>query len=120
MTTTRQAAETTGHGNAELRQIAVRGFVRDDDDWAAAVEAALRVCLSARPLEEKARAIDTAMMRGIHAAVRCDAIRDLGVQAIDSTNPLRRASWRFVGQHRAARRAGAFNRETAALERQEG
>lgn len=112
------------HENAELRTIVVRGFVRSDPDWVAAVEDALRVVYKAAagdaPLEDAARAVDQAMMRAIHAATRTDAIRDLGVQSFDAKDPVERERWEREGAPAAAARAEAFNRETAALERQEG
>jgi hypothetical protein len=107
------------HEDAELRTIVVRAFVRDDPDWRAAVEAAVRgVCTGVERGDPAAMAmaVDTAMMRAIHAAVRADAIRDLGVQSFDSKDPLERERWEREGAPAAAARAEAFNRETAAID----
>jgi hypothetical protein len=110
------AAEAQGHTDATLEQRVVRGFVREDPDWRPAITHVLQVAfrVGAEP-QEVADAIDLAMMRAIHAAARTGAVRDLGVVAIDSKNPLRRLAWALVGAPRAAARARRFNRESAAI-----
>lgn len=118
------AVVTGAHNDAELRQTVVRGFVRDNADWRPAIEDALRAVWSADPLNPEdlaraAQAVDMAMMRGIHAAVKEDAIRDLGVVSFDSTDPAERERWEREGAPAAAARAAGFNAETAALERRE-
>lgn len=118
MTESTYAAE--GHTNATMRQTVVRGAVRHDHDWRPAIEDALSVIYTPDvTLQEAAAAVDEAMMRAIHAAHRSDAVRDLGVVALDSTNLLRRAWWRAFGARRAAARADHFNRESAAIAAEE-
>ena len=109
-----QRAES--HSNAELVRTVVRGFVRDDPDWRQAIGEALQMIYS-NPEDHAAaaQAVDRAMMRAIHAAHRTNAVRDLGVQAIDSTSSVKRAVWHLWGKHRARARAEALNRETAGL-----
>lgn len=109
-----QAAEA--HGNVTMESRVVRGFVRDDVDWRPALESALRVAYSDPEPQELANAIDAAMIRAIHAAARSGAVVELGVQIHDSTNPLRRLSWRVWGSRRARARAEVVNRQTAALQ----
>lgn len=108
------------HSNATLERTVVRGFVRDDPDWRPAIGEALQV-IYANPDDHTsaAQAVDRAMMRAIHAAHRTDALRDLGVQAADSTNPIRRLLWNVHGRRKARARAEALNRETAALTAEE-
>lgn len=114
-------ARAEGHSNASLERTVVRGFVRDDVDWRPAIAEALQVIYS-DPTDHTsaAQAVDRAMMRAIHAAHRCDAVRDLGVQAHDSKNPLRRLLWHVHGRHAARARAEALNHESAELGQKEG
>lgn len=104
-----------GHSAATMHTRVVSGRVRDDVDWQPALFGALRVCVDEhRSAQEKADAIDAAMMRAIHASARTNAVHELGVQIYDHPNPLRRLVWRVYGQHRAAARARAFNDHQAA------
>lgn len=119
--TTETEQATRSHTNASLSRTVIRGsIVRKDPDWMPAIQDTLAAIAAAETPADAARAVDEAMMRGAHAAHRCDAIHDLGVQAYDSTNPARRLAWRLVGQHRAARRAQDFNQESAAIAAEEG
>lgn len=108
------AAEAQVHQNATMASRVVSRRVRDDVDWRPALIDALRVCATdGRSPQEKADAIDSAMMRAIHAAARTNAVHELGVQIYDHPNPLRRVAWRLVGRHRAAARARSFNHDQA-------
>lgn len=120
MTLEQIGSQAETHHDAELRQVVVRGFVRDDPEWKPAIEDALRTLFAeaAKPttdLQLCAQAIDAAMMRAIFAAHRTQAVRDLGTVSFDATDPLERERWQREGAPAAAERAEAFNRETAAL-----
>lgn len=105
-----------GHSNARLERVVVRGYVREDDDWRPAIAEALRTIYSdPADHDAAAAAVDLAMIRAIHAGHRMDAVRDLGVVAEDSTNPLRRLWWRAVGSRRAEQRAASLNAESARM-----
>jgi hypothetical protein len=109
------AADTQAHQNATMESRVVSGVVREDVDWRPALMDALRVCVDdRRSPQEKADAIDSAMMRAIHAGARTNAVHELGVQLYDHPNPLRRLAWNVYGQHRAAARARSFNDQQAA------
>lgn len=107
--------EARSHRNATMEARIVSGVVREDVDWRPALLDALAVCVrdDAGP-QQKANAIDAAMMRAIHAGARMDAVHELGVQALDSKNPFRRLVWRVIGSRAAGARARAFNRDQAA------
>lgn len=112
--------EVDGHANATLSHRVVSGQVRRDVDWLPAIQDALKTIFTPGcELQDAANAVDGAMMRAIHAGARMDAVHDLGVQAIDSTDPAVRERWEEEGAPAAAARVAEFNRDQAARGQEE-